>query len=48
MWQRVAASLSPVPSGVLLALSGALAAFCVYNVLAGGNPPRKSDGEKAA
>jgi hypothetical protein len=46
MWQRVAATLSPVPSGIMLALSGALAAFCVYNVAAGGNPPPKS--EKAA
>lgn len=39
MWQRVAASVAPVPSGILLALSAALAAFCLYNVVAGGNPP---------
>jgi hypothetical protein len=39
MWQRVAAGVAPVPSGVMLALSAALALFCVYNVLAGGNPP---------
>ncbi len=26
---------------VLVALSGLLTLFCVYNVLAGGNPPRK-------
>ncbi|KAF8058107.1 FAX1 [Scenedesmus sp. PABB004] len=39
MWLRVSASVAPVPSGILLALSAALAAFCVYNVAAGGNPP---------
>eukprot|EP00879_Flechtneria_rotunda_P003405 GHRR01003633.1.p1 GENE.GHRR01003633.1~~GHRR01003633.1.p1 ORF type:complete len:186 (+),score=40.49 GHRR01003633.1:295-852(+) len=39
MWQRVQASVAPVPSGILLALSAALAAFCLYNIVAGGNPP---------
>jgi hypothetical protein len=39
MWQRVQASIAPVPSGILLALSAALAAFCLYNIIAGGNPP---------
>jgi hypothetical protein len=39
MWQRVQASVAPVPSGILLALSAALAAFCLYNIIAGGNPP---------
>jgi hypothetical protein len=39
MWQRVAAGAAPVPSGILLAVSAALCTFCVYNVLAGGNPP---------
>eukprot|EP00882_Tetradesmus_deserticola_P008934 GHRQ01009424.1.p1 GENE.GHRQ01009424.1~~GHRQ01009424.1.p1 ORF type:complete len:179 (+),score=16.12 GHRQ01009424.1:127-663(+) len=39
MWQRVQASIAPVPSGILLALSAALAVFCVYNIIAGGNPP---------
>ncbi|WIA13385.1 hypothetical protein OEZ85_006965 [Tetradesmus obliquus] len=39
MWQRVQASVAPVPSGILLALSAALAVFCVYNIIAGGNPP---------
>ncbi len=28
-------------STALLGLSGLAAAFCVYNVIAGGNPPRK-------
>ena len=42
MWQRIQLGLSPVVvSGILLALSGALALFCVYNVIAGGNPPPK-------
>jgi hypothetical protein len=41
MWGRIAAGASPVVSGIMLALSGALAAFCVYNVAAGGNPPPK-------
>ncbi|GBF98034.1 hypothetical protein Rsub_11145 [Raphidocelis subcapitata] len=42
MWGRIAAGASPVVSGIMLALSGALAAFCVYNVAAGGNPPPKA------
>jgi hypothetical protein len=41
MWQLVVASVAPVPSGILLGLSGALAAFCAYNIIAGGNPPPK-------
>jgi hypothetical protein len=28
-------------TGALTALSWAAALFCIYNVLAGGNPPRK-------
>jgi hypothetical protein len=39
MWVRVAVGAAPVPSGILLAVSAALCVFCVYNVLAGGNPP---------
>jgi hypothetical protein len=42
MWQRVAAGATPVPSGIVLAASAALALFCVYNVLAGGNPVRSA------
>jgi hypothetical protein len=42
MWGRVAAGATPVPSGIMLALSAALAAFCAYNLLAGGNPPPKA------
>jgi hypothetical protein len=39
MWARLSAGLSPIVSGGMLALSGALAAFCLYNAAAGGNPP---------
>jgi hypothetical protein len=41
MWGRVAAGAAPVPSAIMLALSAALAAFCLYNLAAGGNPPPK-------
>eukprot|EP00775_Hariotina_reticulata_P005308 gene5308-5543_t len=47
MWQRVQAGIAPVPSGILLALSAVLAAFCVYNVVAGGNPPPSSKSSSA-
>jgi hypothetical protein len=42
MWQQVQAGTHALPSSLLLALSAALALFCLYNVLAGGNPPKKA------
>lgn len=42
MWQRVQQGVSVVPSAILMSLSAALVAFCLYNVLAGGNPPKTS------
>lgn len=48
MWARVAAGVTPVASALLLAPSAALALFCVYNVLAGGNPPPSGGKAKPA
>ena len=42
-WQNVQKGVAKVPSILALFLSGALAAFLIYNVAAGGNPPK---GEK--
>ncbi|KAI8469018.1 MAG: hypothetical protein J3K34DRAFT_470342 [Monoraphidium minutum] len=47
MWQRFSAGLSPLVSGAMLALSGAAAAFCLYNAAAGGNPPPSAKKEAA-
>lgn len=47
MWLRVGAGLTPVISGIMLALSGAMAAFCLYNLAAGGNPPPSAKKEAA-
>ena len=48
-WQQTSTSLAlgmsghlvPWVSGAITLLSGLLSLFCVYNVLAGGNPPRQ-------
>ncbi|KAK9796308.1 hypothetical protein WJX73_000813 [Symbiochloris irregularis] len=42
-WQNLQASVAKVPSTIALFLSAAISAFLVYNVAAGGNPPK---GEK--
>ena len=42
MWQQLQQkAAAALPAGVSLAASAALALFCAYNVLAGGNPPPK-------
>jgi hypothetical protein len=41
MWQQVQQKVAVLPASAGLAASAALALFCVYNVLAGGNPPKK-------
>jgi hypothetical protein len=40
-WQRLQAGVVVVPSGVAFALSVAMALFATYNMLAGGNPPKR-------
>lgn len=40
MVQRTMIGLTPIYSGVLAAVSAAMAVFLVYNVIAGGNPPK--------
>ena len=42
-WQNFHQGIAKIPSVIALFLSGAVAAFLVYNVAAGGNPPK---GEK--
>lgn len=41
MYQKVQKGMAVVPSGVILVLSAAMCLFSVYNILAGGNPPKK-------
>jgi hypothetical protein len=43
MWQRPAAGMAALAAKALSLLSGALLLFLVYNVAAGGNPPKKDD-----
>jgi hypothetical protein len=43
MWQRPAAGMASLAAKALSLLSGALLLFLVYNVAAGGNPPKKDD-----
>lgn len=40
-WQSLQAGVIPWLSGIVLGLSAALSLFCIYNVLAGGNPPKR-------
>lgn len=41
MWRIPAFGLAAVAAKLLSVLSGALLLFLVYNILAGGNPPKK-------
>jgi hypothetical protein len=44
MWQRPAVGMAGLAAKALSLLSGAMLLFLVYNVAAGGNPPKK-DGD---
>jgi hypothetical protein len=44
MWQRTAVGMAALAAKALSLLSGAMLLFLVYNVAAGGNPPKK-DGD---
>lgn len=41
MYKNTQQKVAVMPSTVLMVVSAVLALFCVYNVLAGGNPPKK-------
>lgn len=45
-WQSYQAGIRRLATGSLFGLSVAAALFFVYNIIAGGNPPRKEEGEK--
>ena len=42
-WVAARRNVRPVATYSLAALSGAMVLFLVYNVAAGGNPPRRSE-----
>lgn len=46
MWQRSAAGLAAVAAKALSLISGAMLLFLVYNIAAGGNPPKKDGAEE--
>jgi hypothetical protein len=41
MYTKVKQGVVTWATGSMTAVSGALALFCIYNILAGGNPPAK-------
>lgn len=47
MWQRSAVGVAAVAAKALSLLSGALLLFLVYNIAAGGNPPKKDGADDA-
>ncbi|KAL4449028.1 hypothetical protein ABPG77_007745 [Micractinium sp. CCAP 211/92] len=47
-WRAVQQRVAPVFMGALLGLSSAMALFLLYNVAAGGNPPRRGTHAPAA